>query len=335
MKILVTGATGFLGSAITRLLLTDGHELKVLVRETSNRQNLEGLDLEVVIGDLGDISSLRRALKGCASLYHVAADYRLWTPEPEELYTTNVDGTRNLMRAAGEVGLTRIVYTSSVAVLGLTKDGTSSTEEEPVHLSDMTGHYKRSKFLAEELVRTMYVDEGLPIVIVNPSMPVGARDLKPTPSGRIIVDFINGRMPAYVDTGLNLVHVDDCALGHRLAFEKGRVGERYILGGENHSLKSILRILSNLSGRRVPRLRLPHQVLFPFAFGSEAWSRISGSETRLTRDALRMAQKKMFFSSEKAKKELNFSSRSAEEALSDAVTWFSDNNYFRMPIDKR
>ncbi|MBT5038138.1 MAG: NAD-dependent epimerase/dehydratase family protein, partial [Rhodospirillaceae bacterium] len=242
------------------------------------------------------------------------------------------EGTRNLMRAAGEAGGGRIVYTSSVAVLGLHKDGTPADEDVPVSLEDMTGHYKRSKYLAEEVVRGMVVKDGLPAVIVNPSTPIGARDIKPTPTGRIIVDFVNGRMPAYVDTGLNLVHVDDCARGHLLAYERGKIGERYILGGEDLTLREILLALGRITGRPAPGVRLPNRLLVPFAYGVEGWARLSGMEPRLTVDSLRMARKYMFFSSEKAKRELGFSSRSAEAALSDAVAWFSANNYFKSAV---
>ena len=235
MTTLITGATGFLGSAVVRLLLAEGQQLRALVRAGSDTKNIDGLDIERVTGDLTDMASLKAAAKGCDALYHVAADYRLWIPKPKEIYDINVEGTRNLMRAAGEAGVGRIVYTSSVAVLGLHKDGTPADEDVPVSLEDMTGHYKRSKYLAEEVVRGMVVKDGLPAVIVNPSTPIGARDIKPTPTGRIIVDFVNGRMPAYVDTGLNLVHVDDCARGHLLAYERGKIGERYILGGEDRT----------------------------------------------------------------------------------------------------
>ncbi|MBT7291211.1 MAG: NAD-dependent epimerase/dehydratase family protein, partial [Rhodospirillaceae bacterium] len=322
----------FLGSAVVRLLLAEGQQLRALVRAGSDTKNIDGLDIERVTGDLTDMASLKAAAKGCDALYHVAADYRLWIPKPKEIYDINVEGTRNLMRAAGEAGVGRIVYTSSVAVLGLHKDGTPADEDVPVSLEDMTGHYKRSKYLAEEVVRGMVVKDGLPAVIVNPSTPIGARDIKPTPTGRIIVDFVNGRMPAYVDTGLNLVHVDDCARGHLLAYERGKIGERYILGGEDLTLREILLALGRITGRPAPGVRLPNRLLVPFAYGVEGWARLSGMEPRLTVDSLRMARKYMFFSSEKAKRELGFSSRSAEAALSDAVAWFSANNYFKSAV---
>ena len=332
MTTLITGATGFLGSAVLRLLVAEGREVCALVRKGSDSRNIDGLDIERVTGDLTDGASLKAAVKGCDALYHVAADYRLWIPKPKEIYDINVDGTRNLMRAAGEAGVARIVYTSSVAVLGLGKDGTPADEDLPVGLGDMTGHYKRSKYLAEEAVREMVSNDGLPAVIVNPTAPIGARDIKPTPTGRITVDFVNGRMPAYVDTGLNLVHVDDCAQGHLLAFEHGKPGERYILGGENLSLRDILLTLGRITGRPAPGVRLPNRMLMPFAYAAEGWARLSGTETRLTVDSLRMARKRMFFSSAKAARDLGFSSRSAEEALTDAVRWFAENGYFKSPV---
>ncbi len=334
MTTLITGATGFLGSAVARLLLAEGRELRALVRAGSDTSNIDGLEIELATGDLTDMASLKAAVKGCDALYHVAADYRLWIPRPQEIYDINVEGTRNLMRAAGEAGVARIVYTSSVAVLGLHKDGTPADEDVPVGLEDMTGHYKRSKYLAEEVVREMITENGLPAVIVNPSTPIGARDIKPTPTGRIIVDFVNGRMPAYVDTGLNLVHVDDCARGHLLAFEHGKVGERYILGGEDLTLREILLALGRITGRPVPGVRLPNRLLVPFAYGVEGWARLSGMEPLLTVDSLRMARKYMFFSSQKAARELSFSSRSAEQALSDAVEWFGANSYFKSAVSQ-
>ena len=332
MTTLITGATGFLGSAVARLLLKEGQQLRTLVRSNSDTSNIDGLDVERAIGDLTDVASLKKALRGCDALYHVAADYRLWIPKPQEIYDINVEGTRNLMRAAGEAGVARIVYTSSVAVLGLHKDGTPADEDLPVNLEDMTGQYKRSKYLAEEAVRELISRDGLPAVIVNPSTPIGARDIKPTPTGRIIVDFVNGRMPAYVDTGLNLVHVDDCARGHLLAFEHGKIGERYILGGEDLTLREILLVLGRITGRPAPGVRLPNRLLVPFAYGVEGWARLTGMEPRLTRDSLRMARKYMFFSSAKAKRELGFTSRSAEQALGHAVTWFATNGYFKSAV---
>ncbi len=332
MTTLITGATGFIGSAIARLLLEKGAAVRVLVRKNADTRNIDGLDVERVTGDLTIESSLESAMKNCDALFHVAADYRLWVPRPKEIYANNVEGTRSLMRAALQARIPRIVYTSSVASLGLSEDGTPAHENLPVDLGDMIGHYKRSKFLAEEVVREMVAMQGLPAVIVNPSTPIGARDIKPTPTGRIIVDFVNGRMPAYVDTGLNLVHVEDCARGHLQAFERGQVGERYILGGENMALRDILVILGRITGRRAPTLRLPNRLLMPFAYTAESWARLTGSDTRLTVDSLRMARKMMFFSSDKASRALGYKIRPAEEALKDAVTWFAENGYFSSPV---
>ena len=333
MKILLTGATGFVGSSLARLLLQEGYEVKTLVRAEADRRNIDQLDLEVVTGDLKDFESLKSAVRGCNGLYHVAADYRLWARNPQEIYDANVQGTQNLMKAAGESGIERIVYTSSVAVLGLTKNYTPASEDEPVSLDDMVGHYKRSKFLAEECVREMIVRDGLPAVIVNPSAPVGARDIKPTPTGRIIVDYVNGRMPAYVETGLNLVHVDDCAVGHLLAFKFGQVGERYILGGENMTLHKVLLILGNITGRPVTKFKIPHKLLVPLAYSSELFARVANFEPRLNFDTLHMSKKRMYFSSEKAKNELGYKSRSAEKALRDAVEWFNINQYFNHRLE--
>jgi len=240
MKTFVTGASGFIGSRIIRKLLKKGHKIKVLVRKTSSLENLAGLPVEIVYGDLRDYESLKTAIRGCDLLFHVAADYRLWVPDPKEIYQTNVDGTVNIMRAALNEGIKKIVYTSSVATLGLNPDGSPADENTPVTIKDMIGHYKKSKFIAEEKVRNMIEKDGLPAIIVNPSTPIGPGDIKPTPTGRMIIEAASGRMPAYVDTGLNIVHVDDVATGHILAFEKGRIGERYILGGENMTLKEIL-----------------------------------------------------------------------------------------------
>jgi dihydroflavonol-4-reductase len=330
MKTLITGASGFVGSAVVRQLIEAGHCVRALVRPHSDRRNLAGLAVEIAIGDLKDRTSLDRALAGCSALFHVAADYRLWVPRSHEIYETNVVGTRNIMLAAAHAGVKRIVYTSSVATLGLHPDGSPSDETSPVALSDMIGHYKRSKFLAEAEVKRMADEEGLPVVIVNPSTPIGPRDIKPTPTGRIIVDALCGRMPAYVDTGLNLVHVDDVAIGHLLAFEAGTIGERYILGGRNMTLKEILTDLARMTGRRPPRIRLPHHLIFPIACVSEVCARVMGGrEPRVTLDGVRLSKKRMFFSAEKAKRSLGFCPRPVEEALSGAVNWFRQNGYLR------
>lgn len=328
MTVFLTGGTGFVGSAVARALLAEGADLRVLARPGGDRRNLAGLDVDLFEGDLRDTASLEAALKGCEALFHVAADYRLWVPRPDEIYRANVAGTRRLMVAAGEAGVGRIVYTSSVATLGLRKDGAPADEDTPAALADMIGHYKRSKFLAEEEVRRLARDDGLPAVIVNPSMPVGPRDIKPTPSGRMIVEAARGRMPAYVDTGLNLVHVEDVAAGHLLAYAKGAVGARYVLGGENLTLGAILAEIARLCGRRPPRLRLPHGLVLPVAYGAEAWARVARrGEPFVTVEGLRMSRKRMFFSSARAARELGYRARPAAAALSDALDWFRAAGY--------
>ena len=298
MTTLVTGATGFVGSAVARRLLARGHRVRVLARPESDRRNLEGLDAEIALGDLTDRASLQAAIDGCTTLFHVAADYRLWAPDPRPLYAANVDGTRELMRVALAARVDRIVYTSSVATLGLNADGSPADEDTPVGLADMIGPYKRSKFLAEEVVRGLCAEHGLPAVIVNPSTPVGPRDVKPTPTGRMVRDAAAGRMPAYVDTGLNLVHVDDVAEGHVLAFERGEPGRRYLLGGHNLSLREILATIAKLCGGRPPRLRLPHALILPIGYVAEGLARLFRTgEPPVTIDRARMARKRMFFTS--------------------------------------
>ena len=328
MTSLITGATGFVGSAVLRSAIERGCDVRVLARPGSDRRNIDGMNCEVAEGDLTDPRSIRAALQGCSSLFHVAADYRLWTPDPAELYRTNNEATVDLFRAAAEAGVERIVYTSSVATLGNHKDGTPADEDTPVGLSDMVGHYKRSKFVAEEAVTALIRDEGLPIVIVNPSTPVGPRDIKPTPTGRMIVEAASGRMPAYVDTGLNIAHVDDVADGHWLAFEKGKAGERYILGGEDLPLRDILAEIARIVGRKPPKISLPRAPLFPLAYVTEFIARVrGGGEPMLTVDSLRMSRKRMFFSSSKAQSQLGYSARPAAEALEDAISWFRGENY--------
>ncbi len=321
MKALVTGASGFVGAAVARALLRAGWQVRALVRPTADRRNLVGLALECVPGDLADVASLEPALAGCEGLFHVAAEYRLWTTEPQRLYQSNVDGTRNLLDAARRAGVRRLVYTSSVATLGLREDGSASDESDTAGLADMVGHYKRSKFLAEQWV-LQAAQAGLPVVVVNPSTPVGPGDVKPTPTGRMVLDAASGRMPAYVDTGLNIVHVDDVAEGHLLAFHHGRVGERYILGGTDLSLRQILTIIAALVGRRPPRVRLPLSLALPLAYAAEACARIGRFETRITVDGVRMARHHMYFSSAKAARELGYRWRPPEQALADAVRWF-------------
>ncbi|HZS81757.1 MAG TPA: hopanoid-associated sugar epimerase [Stellaceae bacterium] len=324
---LVTGATGFVGSAVVRRLLAAGFRVRALLRPGSDRRNIAGLALEERMGALEDGDSLEAALAGCTHLFHVAADYRLWVPDPAPMFRANVEGTRLLMEAALALGVERVVYTSSVATLGLHSDGTPADETVPSGIAEMIGPYKQSKFRAEEEVKRLVRERGLPAVIVNPSTPVGPRDIKPTPTGRMILEAARGRMPAFVDTGLNLVHVDDVAAGHLLAAEKGRVGERYILGGENLPLAAILAEVAMLSKRRPPRLRLPIAPLMPLAFLAEEMARATGKEPFMTRDGLRMARKKMYFSSAKAKAELGYAPRPVREGLAEAVAWFRQAGY--------
>jgi dihydroflavonol-4-reductase len=323
---LVTGATGLVGSAVVRALLRTGRRVRVLARPNSNRRNLADLAVEVAEGSLEDIGSLARAVAGCRFVYHVAADYRIWVPDPAPMFRANVQGTRDLLTAAVEAGVERVVYTSSVATLGLVPGG-SADETTPSTAEDMIGPYKRSKFEAEEVAREFVRERRLPVVIVNPSTPVGPGDIKPTPTGRLIVEAARGQMPAFVDTGLNIVHVDDVAAGHLAAAEKGRIGERYILGGENMSLAQILAAVSRQVGRRPPRLRLPHTVLLPVAFGAEVAARLTGREPFVTLDGVRMSRKKMYFTSDKASRELGYKPRPACEAIADAVGWFKANGY--------
>ena len=321
MRALVTGATGFVGSAVVRALVNAGWEVRALARSGSNRSNLNGLPVEVSVGDLTDRASLDRAIASCAALFHVAADYRLGTRDPEQLYRTNVEGTRNILNAARAAGVERMVYTSSVATIGLPADGSPGDEQTPVAVTDMIGHYKRSKYLAEELVRE-WAQTGVSVVIVNPSTPIGPGDVKPTPTGQTVLDAACGRTPAYVDTGLNIVHVDDVAAGHLLAFQRGRAGERYILGGQDMTLREILTHIAQLAGRKPPRVRLPHAAVLPIAYVSEALAKASGRATRISVEAVRMSRKRMFFSSAKAMRELGYEWRPAVAALEDAVQWF-------------
>ena len=330
MRALITGASGFVGAAVLRRLVLEGVPVRVLARPGADDAAWKDLpDIEVVEGDLCDPASLERAVLGCRWVFHVAADYRLWVPDPEIMYRANVDGSETLLRAALVAGVERIVYTSSVAVLGLRSDGQPSTEETPSSIDDMIGHYKRSKFLAEERVRVLCREQGAPIVIVNPSTPIGPADRKPTPTGRMVLEAAAGRMPAYVDTGLNVVHVDDVAMGHWLALQYGKPGERYILGGDNLSLRAILTRISGLTGRPSPRFRVPRRLLYPIAWVSEAWVRWRGSGLPLVSvDELRMAAHHMYFDSRKAEQELGYTHRPAEEALRDAVAWFAEYHYF-------
>jgi dihydroflavonol-4-reductase len=310
-----------MGSAVVRRLLEAGHDIRALVRPDSDRRNVSGLPIEIVVGDLQKPDAIAMAMRGCDALFHVAADYRLWVRDERAMLATNVEGTRQLMNAAGEAGVRRIVYTSSVAVLGNGADGRPTDETSEGRLKDMIGPYKRSKFLAEQAVRAL-ADRSLPVVIVNPTAPVGPRDIKPTPTGRMIARAVAGRLPAYVETGLNIVDVDDVAHGHVLAFERGKVGERYILGGENMTLHEILAVIAHLTGRRAPRLRVPYAGALAIACAAEAWSLLFGGEPLANIDSVRMARAPMFFSSDKARIELGFQTRPAAEALARAVDWF-------------
>jgi dihydroflavonol-4-reductase len=322
MRALVTGATGFVGAAVARALIAEGWQVRVLVRLGSDRTNLESLEVEPTVGDLNDRGSLERAVVDCAALFHVAADYRLGAPDPRELYRSNVEGTRNVLSAAEQAGVQRIVYTSSVATVGIPSDGSPGDEATPVGLAAMIGHYKRSKFLAEQ-VAVEAAGRGAPVVIVNPSTPVGPGDIKPTPTGQVILDAATGRMPAYVDTGLNIVHVDDVAAGHLLAFHRGRPGERYILGGQDMTLREILNEVARIAGRKPPRVRLPYAAVLPIAYGAEAVARITGRTGRITLEGVRMSRKRMFFSSAKAVRDLGYGWRPPAQAFADAIRWFS------------
>lgn len=307
-----------------------GHECRALARPSSDRQNLEGHDVEIVEGDLTDSSSLVRAVKNCDRLFHVAADYRLWTPDPQAMTEANVDGTRNIIRAAADAGVAKIIYTSSVATLGTGRENESIDETAAPNASSIIGAYKCSKFLAEELVHKMVAEDGFPIVVTNPSTPIGPNDIKPTPTGKIVVQAAKGKMPAYVDTGLNVVHVDDVAMGHLLAHDRGEIGDRYILGGENLSLKSILEEIAVLAGRRPPLFQVPHGVVLPIAYAAESIAKyVTGHEPFATVDGVRMSKKKMYFSSEKARTKLGYEPRPAVEALRDAYHWFQDHGYLR------
>ena len=326
-RVLVTGASGFLGSAVARALAARGLRVRVLVRPTSPRDNLEGLGCEVVAGDLTDRASLGAALNGMRHLFHVAADYRFWARDPSVILRVNVEGTRNLMQEALAAGVERIVYTSSVATLKLAGATCPVDESAPLSPDEAIGVYKRSKTLAERTVEAMIRNDKLPAVIVNPTTPIGPRDIKPTPTGRILLDAARGRIPAFVDTGLNFAHVDDIAEGHLLAFERGRIGERYILGGENVLLHDLLATIADAAGRRAPRIRLPRTPLFPLAYGAQAFAFITGREPLMTVDALRMSRYRMFFTCAKAKRELGYSSRAYQEGVIDALAWFRKAGY--------
>jgi dihydroflavonol-4-reductase len=326
--VLVTGASGFVGSAVARKLAERGHRVRVLMRKTSPTTNLAGLDAEPALGDMMDAASMRRAMKGARYFFHVAADYRLWARDPDEIVRNNRDGTRNVMEAALAEGVEKIVYTSSVATLKPIA-GQSVGEDSRHDEKTAIGAYKRSKVVAERLVETMIAERALPATIVSPSTPIGPRDVKPTPTGRILVEAATGRMPAYVDTGLNLVHVDDVADGHLLALDKGRIGERYILGGQDATLAQMLAVIAELSNRKPPRINLPRGPLYPLAYAAEAFASLTGKEPFVTVDALNMSKYHMFFSSAKAERELGYTARPYREALHDALGWFRQAGYLK------
>lgn len=325
--VLITGASGFVGSAVARIAQQKGFAVRVLMRATSPRTNVEGLDAQIAIGDMRDVASMRAALAGVRYLFHVAADYRLWAPNPHEIERANLEGAEATMRAALDAGVERIVYTSSVATLKVTGSGASVDENSPSTAEQAVGVYKRSKVLAERAVERMIERDGLPAVIVNPSTPIGPRDVKPTPTGRIIVEAATGKIPAFVDTGLNLVHVDDVAAGHFLALERGRVGERYILGGENLPLQQMLADIAAIVGRKPPTVALPRWPLYPIALGAEAVARVTKREPFVTVDALKMSKNKMYFTSAKAERELGYRARPYREGLKDALDWFRAAGY--------
>jgi len=326
-KTLVTGATGFVGSAVARKLFHEGFAVRALVRPGSPRFHLEGIDLEFAEGDMRDASSVRRAMAGVRYVFHVAADYRLWARDRDEIFAANVEGTRNIMQEAARAGVERVVYTSSVATLGLRADLSPADESVPLRQEEGIGTYKRSKIAAERLVEAMVAEQQLPVVIVNPSTPIGPRDVKPTPTGRVIVEAARGRMPGFLDTGLNLVHVDDVAEGHIAALRRGVIGERYILGGENVGLADMLAEIARQVGRRRPRLRIPRAVVIPIAFAAETRARFTGREPFTTLDGIRMAAHHMFFTSAKAERDLGYRARPHREALADAISWFRTAGY--------
>ena len=322
---LVTGATGFVGNHVARFLASRGERLRLLARRASDEARLAVLGQEVCLGDLRDEASITRAVSGCRAVYHIAAVYKLWSRDPRDIYASNVDGTRNLLEAAWQAGVERVLYTSSVGAIAASREGTPVTEESPSSLDQMTGHYKRSKYMAEqEALR--YAAAGLPVVIVNPTAPVGEGDFKPTPTGKIVEDFLAGKVPAYLDTGLNLVDVRDVARGHWLASERGRMGERYLLGSENLSLRQILERLARIAGREAPRLRLPYSAAWAAGAACEAWSRLSGNPPAIPLDAVRMARYTMFADCSKARRVLGFDPEPVNSALERAVHWIRQND---------
>ena len=328
-QVLITGASGFVGAAVLRALQDRGLKLRVLVRAASPRRNLEGLDCDVVVGDMTDPEAMRAALDGVRYLFHVAADYRLWARDPGSIITANLTGTSTVMKAALARGVERIVYTSSVATLRAADAATNVDETAPLGIGEGVGAYKQSKVVAERLVDKMVAEQGLPAVIVLPSTPIGPNDVKPTPTGRMVVEAATGKIPAFVDTGLNLVHVDDVAAGHIQALEQGRIGEHYILGGQNASLRDFLAAIAAQTGRKAPTISLPRVPLYPIAIAAEMIASVTGKEPMITRDALKMASHHMFFSSAKAQRELGYAARPYAEAITDALTWFRAEGYLK------
>ena len=328
---LVTGANGFIGSHLTHLLVQQNEQVRVLVRPQSDVRSLAGLPVDFAYGDLREPASLLSAMKGVQRVYHVAADYRLWAKSPQEIYDNNVTGTRNLLAAARQSEVERVVYTSSVATLVPPRSGPLPDENTHLHLNDMIGHYKRSKLLAEEEALEA-ARNGQPVVIVNPTTPVGPGDWKPTPTGQVIVDFLNGKIPAYVDTGLNFVAVEDVAMGHWLAAERGQVGARYILGNRNLTLKELLQILSDLSGRAMPRVRLPHVIPYLAALADSVASYFLKRPPRIPLEGVRLARHKMFVDCSKANRELEFQPTPIEAALERAIRWYNENGYLKAPL---
>jgi dihydroflavonol-4-reductase len=327
MKVFLTGSTGFVGSHVARAYAAQGADLRLLTRKTSSLAAIEGLSAEIVVGDLSQPESLRSAIRGCDTLVHVAADYRLWVRDPKQMYAANVDGTRELLRIAGQEGVAKAVYTSSVATMGFKTDGTIVDEATPVALTDMIGHYKRSKFMGEQEA-IQAAKAGQHVMILNPTTPIGPNDAKPTPTGRIIVDFLNKKFPAYVDTGLNLVDVTEVARMHVAALDRGTSGERYILGGENLTLKQILDRMSAITGLPSPRMKVPHAIAMAFAFFDETINgKLRGKEPRATVEAVRMGKKMMFASSAKAERDLGFHVLPVYPALRAAIDWFVAHGY--------
>ena len=328
----LTGGTGFVGASLARLLLKQGLKVKALARKGNDRSNLAGLSVEIVEGGLLDKDAIEAGVKGCRYVFHVAADYRIWIPNPADMYAANVEGTEIVLRSAAKAGAERIVHCSSVAAVKVPHDKKPVDEtSEYGSLDEIVGHYKKSKFQADVLARRLGRSEGLPVVTVNPAAPVGAYDLKPTPTGKMVVDFLNGRIPSYIDTGLNIVHVEDVAMGHWLAAQKGRIGERYILGGENLTLKQVLDLLAEVSGLPGPKFKTPYAVAYAFGAIDTAIAVMRGTTPMAPLDAIKMARHYMWFSSEKAKAELGFSPRAAKLALKDAVEWYLANGYAKAP----